>query len=399
MTRASTACVLVPSLALASELAERPQLSGQPVALTDLTRTRVVDCSERAARYGVHPGQPLSTATALCPGLALLEERPAKVVRIAEALSDALTTVTPLVEQAAPGQVYADLRGLEGLYPQQDMLVQALLAAAPLTLPARLGLAGTRFSAFVAARSAEPRSALPVELAAAAGFLADRPAAWLPLDAEAVERLRLFGIETMGAYAALPAHAVEAQFGPAGRHAWLCARGEDPTPLRPRAPAHERVVEHARSEPPLISRETVTRTAEQLLIRALRHPRALQRFVRSLRLRAVTEDERLWERIQVLREPSGDRERLWHALRPLLEYAMLPGPIAELELELGGLTTESGRQPSLLDRERVRRREHMDEMVRHLKVRYGHSPVARMVEVERWSRIPERRWALMDYDP
>ena len=27
------------------------------------------------------------------------------------------------------------------------------------------------------------------------------------------------------------------------------------------------------------------------------------------------------------------------------------------------------------------------------------SPVARVVEVERWSRIPERRWALMDYDP
>jgi DNA polymerase-4/protein ImuB len=53
----------------------------------------------------------------------------------------------------------------------------------------------------------------------------------------------------------------------------------------------------------------------------------------------------------------------------------------------------------LLDAARVRRREHMDDMVRHLKVRYGHSPVARMVEVERWSRIPERRWALMDYDP
>ena len=38
-------------------------------------------------------------------------------------------------------------------------------------------------------------------------------------------------------------------------------------------------------------------------------------------------------------------------------------------------------------------------MVRHLKVRYGQSPLARVVAVEPWSRIPERRLALMDYDP
>ena len=138
---------------------------------------------------------------------------------------------------------------------------------------------------------------------------------------------------------------------------------------------------------------------EQLLIRALRHPRALTRFVRYVRLRVTSEDEQLWERLRVTREPVGDRERLRQAIRPVLEHAEYPGPVSAVELELGGLTAESGRQPSLFDRERVWHREQMDEMVRHLKVRYGESPMARMVEVEPWSRIPERRWALMDYDP
>jgi hypothetical protein len=32
-------------------------------------------------------------------------------------------------------------------------------------------------------------------------------------------------------------------------------------------------------------------------------------------------------------------------------------------------------------------------------VRFGHSPVAQVVGVEPWSRLPERRYALMDYDP
>lgn len=399
MSTTDRACLLIPSLALACELAERAHLDGRPVALADVPRTRVVDCTPQAARYSVRPGMPLRTATSLCPALVILEERPARVVQVAEAMVEAVTAVTPLVEPAAPGMVYADLRGLDGLYPTPQALWQSLLDAAPSSLLPRLGVADTRFTAIIAARSALPGKVVHVTSSEAAGYLADRPAAWLPLDDEAVERLRMFGIETMGAYVALGEHAAAAQFGPLGRLAWLAACGRDPTPLRPRAFAQERVVERVRSEPPLVSRETVRRTCEQLLIRALRHPRALRRFVRCIRVRAITEDDRLWERTQVLREPTGDRERLWQTLQPLLEYAEYPGAIADLELELSGLTAESGRQPSLLDAERVRRREQMDEMVRHLKVRYGESPLAHAVEVERWSRIPERRWALMDYDP
>lgn len=401
MSTPRIACVLIPSLALACELAERAHLRGRAVALGDVSRTRVLDRTAEAARYGVRAGMPLRIATSLCPALVVLEERPAHHVRVAEALVDGVGAVAPLVEAAMPGVVYADLRGLDGLYPRREALEQALLDAAPAALTACVGLAGTRFTAHVAARSAEPGTARAVGAGAedAARFLVPFPASWLPLPDESIERLHLFGIETMGEYAAHPVHALEAQFGPPGRLAWLAARGEDPTPVRPHPFARERVIEVTSSDPPLVSREVVLRTSEQLLVRALQHPGARHRFVRCVRLRATTEDDRLWERTQVLREPTGERDRLWQALRPLLEYAEYPGPIAELELELSGLTTESGRQPSLLYAERVRRREQMDEMVRHLKVRFGDSPVAHAVEVERWSRIPERRWALMDYDP
>lgn len=395
----STACLLVPSLALTCELTERPRLLGQPVALADLSRTRVVDCTGEAGRYGIRSGLPLREATALCPSLVVLDERPARAARAAEALVDALGTVSPLVEDAHPGVVYADLRGLDGLYPRPGMVERAVLAAVPVGLRPRLAIADTKFTAYVAARCLSPGETRRVASEEAADFLAGQPAAWLPLDDDAVERLRLFGIQTVGEFAALPVHAVEAQFGTPGRSAWLAARGLDPSPLRPRAFARERVLEQTRSEPPLVSREAVILNVEQLLGRALRHPRARQRFVRAIRVRATTEDDQLWERTRVLREPTGDRTRLWLSIRSLLEYAEFPGLIATLELELSGLTTESGRQPSLLDTERVRRHEQLDDMVRHLKVRYGLSPMARMVEVEPWSRIPERRWALMDYDP
>lgn len=469
------ACLLVPSLALACELARRPALIGQPVVLTDEAGLRVADATQEAATRGVRAGQTLREAAGYCPMLTALAPRPARVARALERLAAALGVVSPLVETPAASSagigvdaLYADLRGTDALFPHPGDLERAVLGAlnltpapcsagrssgpggagsrgalpcepalaarpapplaaraapsassAPAPLPLgseersderaehgggvsasapRLGIADRRFTAFAAARSAEPGTALRVHADDAAGFLARLPAEWLPLSDEAIGHLRLLGLHTLGAFAALPRHAIEAQFGREGGAAWLAARGEDPAPVRADVPAGERVLEHAQSQPPLVSREAVSGVVEQLLGRALRHPRARRRFVRSLRLRAVTEDDRLWERVHTMKEPTGDRVRLWLAIRPLLEYAEYPGPIAELELELSGLTTESGRQSGLFT-ERARRHEQLDEMVRHLKLRYGQSPVARVVDVEPWSRVPERRHALMDYEP
>jgi len=393
------ACLLVPKLPLACAVAERPALAGESVVVTDEAKSLVACCSSEAEQFGIRAGMPLREAVALCPSLTVVQSRPAQVARAAEALTETLATVSPLIEEAAPGETYADVRGLEGLYPRPDMLERAILDAAPASLQPRTGIAGARFTAFVAARHAAPLDAMRIADDEAADFLGALPAAWLPLGVEDIERLRALGIETIGQYAALPRHAVEAQFGRAGGRAWLAARGEDLTPLRPRPFMREPVRERAQAQPPLVSRESILLNVEQLLGRALRHPQLSGRSVRSIRLRATTEDDRLWERTQVLREPSSDRTRLWTAVRPLLEQAEYPGPVGELELELSGLTAESGRQHSLFDSERTRRREHLDEMVRHLKVRFGRSPLARVVEVEPWSRIPERRRALMDYDP
>jgi len=162
--------------------------------------------------------------------------------------------------------------------------------------------------------------------------------------------------------------------------------------------ARERVVERSQAEPPLVSRESMALHARQLLQRAMRQPRASRRFVRFVRLRAITDDDRIWEKQQTLREPTGDRDRLLIVLHTFIEYSEFPGAVSELELELGGLTDEQARQGGLFI-DHARRREQLDQMVRQLKVRFGRSPMTQVVEVEPWSRLPERRFALMDYDP
>ena len=392
------ACLAVPSLGLAQVLAEQPELRGSPLALSDEAGVRVADATSEAAQRGVRAGMTLREAVALCPRLAVLEPRPARLRRIADQLVEGASSVSPLIEEAEPGVVFADLRGLASLYPEPGAIESALLAAAPVTLEPRVGVAGERFTSWAAARSADPGTSVRVEPGESAAFLARRPADWLPLDTETLRQLRLLGIHTVGEFAALPGHAVQAQFGPPGKRAWLAARGRDPEPVRPQPPAAERVVEHVQSMPPLISREAILLGARQLLRRALRQPRAVGRFVRLVRLSAVGEEGQVWERIHTLREPANDEYQLWTIVHTQFEYAELPGPITELELELGGLTAETGRQPGLFV-DHTRRREQLEEMVRHLRVRFGHSPVAQVVEVEPWNRLPERRYALMDYEP
>ncbi len=370
-----------------------------PVVLSDEAQARVTDLTIEARRRGVRVGMLLRDAINLCPSLHVLEPRPALVVRYAEALVEAMGAVSPLVEEAEPGTVFADLRGTEALFPTIEDLRRAVFADVPSTLSPQLGIAGHRFTALIAATRAAPGAAVHVPVEEAADFLASETVASLPLPVEVIERLHLLGITICGQFAALPCHAVEAQFGFAGGVAWLAAGGADPRPVRPRPWERERVVEQVQAEPPLVSREAILHAVEQMLGRTLRHPRARGRFVRRVRLRGETERGGLWAREQVLREPLSDRARLWTVLQSLVEYTEFPGPLALVELELSGLTEESGRQHSLFDTERTRRREQLDEMVRHLKVRFGESPVARVVDVEPWHRFPERRRALLEYDP
>ena len=514
------ACLLVPTLALTTELVSRPHLFGHPVALADEKGLRVFQATPEAAQRGVHPGLTLAEAVSLCPRLAVLQQRPARITRAAEQLIQSVAAISPLVEPIEPGLILADLVGLDGIYPNPADLERALLNAAPPAFGARLGIAGQRFTAIVAAHAAPPAlrlgaggasentydevaplgtlatagSLVPLNpttpsdprdpvassernardggasfkasnarfspsgprdggaspsnshpaaptgpraggasenmrdevapfgnlvagtfsetntavlrvpssgstaISAAAHFLANRPAALLPLPEAALWQLRLYGIETIGQYAQLPRHAAAAQFGAPGDLAWLAAHALDTTPVRPIPFETERVIERSQSEPPLVSRESMAIHARQLLQRALRHPRAATRFVRQLRLRAITEDDQLWERTQTLREPTGDRDRLWLVIQTMIEYAEFPGLISELELELSGLTVEQARQPGLF-RDHAHRREQLDQMIRQLKTRFGRTPITQIVEVEPWNRLPERRHALMDYDP
>jgi DNA polymerase-4/protein ImuB len=177
---------------------------------------------------------------------------------------------------------------------------------------------------------------------------------------------------------------------------WALARGEDDTPVRPgRRP--EIVSEWLDLPAPATSQDALLVAAARLTLRAFGRPALRHRHVRQARLRAALEDGAAWEQIATLREPGGPR-RVIDALAYRLRAAMLPGPVTTLTLDLVGPVDVAGRQ-DLLPGFHARRPRRLAEACRQLKQRFGSSCLYRVIEVEPWSRIPERRQALIAFEP
>ena len=388
--------LVIPRFPLACELAGRYGLEGRPAVVVRGDGT-VWASSPAAELFGIGPDQQLREAVARCPELAVLEGRPALYRGRELAILEALESTVFAVEPGAEGVWFLEVQGLVGCYGSLEAMASAILDCAPAALGPRLGIAPGKFPALVAARRAAAGRFLNVQAGRVQSFLAAQPVEMLPVPEEMRRRLRLLDIETLGALAALPRAALAAQFGPPGEMAWELARGRDDSEVRPlRKP--EQLVESVDFEAPVASREALLVAAEQALGRALRDLRMSGRAVRQAVLRAETERGACWERTVTFKEALTERGRLWTALRSALSEAQLPGPVSRLELELTGLVEAMGRQLALpVGRRRLR--EQLEEALRHLKARYGYCPVGRIVEVEPWSRIPEQRLALIDFDP
>src|SRR5512132_1377816 len=121
-----------------------------------------------------------------------------------------------------------------------------------------------------------------------------------------IHRRRLFGITTAGALAALPRHALVAQFGAEGIRLVALLDGAS-EPVRPR-PREERLRELLSFPEPLTSREAVLAAAAQVLRRVLHHPRRQGRVARQLVVRAETEQGKRWESRVTLRHARCDHD-------------------------------------------------------------------------------------------
>ncbi len=236
MTR--IACLFVPLFPLAARLRAEPELAGEVVAVCEGngSAARVVAASKPARQAGVRSGTTLAQARGILPSLIARGRDPGSERSAHEALLEVAWSLSPVIEDAGCDLVYAEVSGMEGLYPgssgERDMGQTAVVAAESLDLPARAGIAGNKLAARVAARL--PLSPTVVPPGEEEGFLAPLPLGRLELDRRLAATLNRWGLATIGDFARLPADRVASRLGEPGARAHEAARGIDPRPLVPR---------------------------------------------------------------------------------------------------------------------------------------------------------------------
>lgn len=402
-TSSLAACVWIPLFPLRCEEARREELATHPTALLapDLSR-RLWQVSPLARHAGVRPGMTVSQAIGLCPTLRLCEPDPVHYDGCFARLLAALNEISPVIEAGELGLAYVGTDGLEGIFGTPGKIVEAIECVVRGRWSVRLGWGRGKFAAWVAASRAKPGEAVIVPSGGEGKFLAAQSIAVLPLDPDTHRRLRQLGIRTLGALADLPEEAVTAQFGAVGRRLWRLAAGHTVEPVVGGV-APEPIVAALTFFTPVGERDLLERALDQLIARALKDPRRIGWRVQAVRLRAEVEGGRSWLADILLKDPTADGARVAAPLKTRLEQAPPAGAITRLVLELTAFapgTTEL----QLFARDavaaaRAGQRHALESAAREIQQRLKRTCLYHVIEVQPWSRLPERRYALIDFEP
>jgi nucleotidyltransferase/DNA polymerase involved in DNA repair len=412
------ACVWIPLFPLRCEEARQDGLAGYPTALLAPDTTRKLwQVSPPARHAGVKPGMTVSQAIGMCPTLRLVEPDPVHYDERFASLLAALTEISPVIEPGELGLVYVGTDGLEGIFGAPGKILQAIKrtlecwsvgmseagsTAQRSNVPTfRMGWGFGKFTAWVAASRAKPDEAIIVAPGEQAQFLAAQPIAVLPLDADTHQRLRRLGIRTLGALAALPEEGVTAQFGAAGRRLWRLAAGQITEPVLGHT-APEPIVQTLTFFTPVGERELLVRALEQLIARALRHPRRIGWRVQAVRWRADIEGGGSWLAAVLLKDPTADAARIAAPLKTRLDQSPPVGAAERLVLEFTAFAPGTA-ELQLFARDadaaaRAGRQRALQSAAREIRARLKRT-LYHVIEVQPWSRLPERRYALIDYEP
>ena len=195
-----------------------------------------------AGRAGVRAGMTIAEAKARC---AELDVRPWDDHAIHDAMlaaTTALLAASPQVTPAtgSPGMWWVGASGFEAL-GGEEQLAQTLLTIARQWHPeARVAIADTCVAARAATwapvkrqteegRAQEGSRAITrIPRQGCARYLAPAPLGLVPMSDDLRDALRMLGLTTVGALAALDAGDVEQRWGADGLTAWRLARGDDP---------------------------------------------------------------------------------------------------------------------------------------------------------------------------
>ena len=386
---ATTGCLLITHLPVRAELVRQPTLQGRCVIIASEGggNRQVVDASPAAVRSGVRAGQALTATLSHCRDAVVLSLDRQHMDELDTGFLAGLFDVVDRVEPAGWGRFHIDLRGLAAMYGGEESLALAILAAVEPHWQPRLGLAHGKFPAYCAAVRAAPGGFIKAP-ADTAAWLSSWSLSWLPVAANQRERLRGFGVATLGEVAALSPASLTDFIGAEGRRLWLLAQGLDDDEVIPAQLPD--VLQASLEFPfPVDTVSGIEAGVRELCRQVWNGPARQGRGISGAILEGRLLDDDTWRFQREFREPVHSAGRLATALLGALNAEDTRGrgsgpgqPLVDLSLTASGLTRLVGRQLALSAETRGKR------------VAPDIPGVHRLVALSPESPLPERRWAI-----
>jgi Nucleotidyltransferase/DNA polymerase involved in DNA repair len=338
-----------------------PDAAQKPAALftTSSKKSVVLSLNTLARAAGVELGMTAPQAVARCPALLIRTPQPAAEADARAALLTAGHTLSPNIEDTAPGICTADISGLAPTQHKSSAR-QALRQLAHLGLPATAGLAPTPLLALYAARATFPRalsrnrSLSPSSnssrtkneneererfdssillVTAPASFLAPLPLSAADPSPELADVFNSWGLRTLGDLTALPRDEIVRRFGTEGLTFYQRASGGSPRPLHLVAPA-QTFTAALELENEIETLEPLLFLLRRFLDRLTLELRASQHVAAELHLTLKLEDDTQHARDFRLPEPTADADILFRTLHTHLESLQTAASICAIELRL-----------------------------------------------------------------
>ena len=339
----------------------------------------------------VQRGTPVEIALSRHSDALLLQADIALYLSVFDELVSRFERLIPAVEVAGPGFAYIDLNGLDRLYGTPDMVIRRLAEVAN-DFDLRIGIGENKWQARIASIVSRSHRAARIS-GNPARFTGNFSIDVLPVPYSIIQQLEGFGLHLLSDVAAIPQGAMEAQFGLKGRLMWQLARGVDDQPFIPRKIV-ESVSEYLTFPDATTSMLSVVSGIESLLSRAFNQPQMQRRYARSAHLQAQVFQKPPWSLNVAFREPVGSKNRALFSIKTKLDGVEFTGALEDIRLTLSDLSGEPWKQESMW--KEVQKEDNLQQAVSQLTARIGTAPpIYQVRELEPWSRIPERRHALV----
>lgn len=338
------AVLAVPSFSLRALLRLERHLDGSPVAVTEGEgkRARVVQATEAALAAGVRLGMSCVQALAECPNLALRTPSLAAEKEADSVLLAAAWSLSPRVEQTAPGLCTVDLSGRVEAGLREEITRLAFLLGGQ-GMVCCIGVADTPLVARFAAQAGVPQN----WIADSRAFLTRLPVTLLDLTEKEAEWFAALGLRTLGDVTRLPRAAFSQRLGLRGDTLWAMAAGEETRPLKTATPpasfeAHLDLEHPAETVEPLlfVLRRFADRLAGELNAAGL----AAESLSLSLRL----ENETTYARTFRLPETTTRADVMFNALEHHLGTVQTASAVVGVDMVVQP-TRQSQRQDGLFD--------------------------------------------------